>query len=104
MGIETFFKKAAITDVDKVQTPGTTRTISVQGPQDVDLMPNTFYTSEASQFAYNNVVVIFDGAIHLKTDYIINVSTPTVLDAGFYSESDDIYTTNFKRVESVVIS
>ena len=41
MGIETFFKKAAITDVDKVQTPGTTRTISVQGPQDVDLMPNT---------------------------------------------------------------
>ena len=64
-----------------------------------------FDNADSADFNYNADYVTFDGQMHLKTEYNINMSIPTVItdgtNAGYISESDNIDFGDFANVEGV---
>jgi hypothetical protein len=64
-----------------------------------------FDNSDAADFNFDADYVTFDGNMHLKTEYDISMSTPTVItegtNTGYISESDNIDFGDFANVEGV---
>ena len=60
-----------------------------------------FNNGDASDFVYNSNYVKFDGVMSLKTEYDINVGTPSALGSGYMAMSAEINMTNYKTVESI---
>ena len=66
---------------------------------------SSFNSEDASKFNYDNDYVELDGNLHLKTEYNISMSTPTIItdgtNTGYISESDNIDFGDFANVEGV---
>ena len=60
-----------------------------------------FNNGDADDFNYDSDSVVFDGYMRLKTSYGVEMSTPTALDSGYLSISEEVDTTKFKSFEGI---
>ena len=60
-----------------------------------------FNNGDESDFVFNSDYVTFDGQMKLKTEYNINVGTPTALGSGYLATSAEINMSSYKTVESI---